>query len=98
MAFGIPLATIEFAILDMLGRIANKSIGQLIGEIHHPHVAVYQATEYREKSVEESLDLIKRDVAVNNAHALKIKVGGRRDQEVQAVGQVARAGVSFACE
>ena len=53
MALGIPLATIEFAILDMLGRISNKSMGQLIGEIHHPQVAVYQATEYREKSVEE---------------------------------------------
>ncbi len=76
MALGIPLATIEFAILDMLGRIANKSIGQLIGRIHHPEVAVYQATEYREKPVEESLQLIKRDVAEYNAHALKIKVGG----------------------
>jgi len=76
MALGIPLATIEFAILDMLGRISGKSIGQLIGEIHHPSVKVYQATEYREKSVEESLELIKRDVAEYNAHALKIKVGG----------------------
>jgi L-alanine-DL-glutamate epimerase-like enolase superfamily enzyme len=76
MALGIPLATIEFAILDMLGRIAGKSIGELIGEIHHPQVAVYQATEYREKPVEESLELIKRDVARYNAHAVKIKVGG----------------------
>jgi hypothetical protein len=38
----------------MMGRIAGKSIGELIGEIHNPEVAVYQATEYREKSVEES--------------------------------------------
>jgi len=92
MALGIPLATIEFAILDMLGRIANKSMGQLIGEIHHPHVAVYQATEYREKSVEESLDLIKRDVAENNAHALKIKVGGLMfmTKDINAVGPKGR--------
>jgi len=76
LALGVPLATVEFAILDMLGRIAGKSMGQLIGDIHHPHVAVYQATEYREKPVEESLDLIKRDVAEYNARALKIKVGG----------------------
>jgi L-alanine-DL-glutamate epimerase-like enolase superfamily enzyme len=76
MALGIPLATIEFAILDMLGRIANKPIGRLIGEIHHPRVAVYQATEYREKPVEESLELIQRDVVEYNAHAVKIKVGG----------------------
>jgi L-alanine-DL-glutamate epimerase-like enolase superfamily enzyme len=76
MALGIPLATIEFAILDMLGRIADRPMGELIGEIHHPHVAVYQATEYREKPVAESLELIKRDVAEYNAHAVKIKVGG----------------------
>jgi len=76
MALGVPLATIEFAILDMLGRIAARPLGRLIGEIHNPHVAVYQATEYRERSVEESLDLIRRDVAQNHARALKIKVGG----------------------
>jgi L-alanine-DL-glutamate epimerase-like enolase superfamily enzyme len=92
MALGIPLATIEFAILDMLGRITNKSMGQLIGDIHHPQVAVYQATEYREKSVEESLDLIKRDVAEYNAHALKIKVGGLMfmTKDIKAVGPKGR--------
>ncbi len=92
MALGIPLATIEFAILDMLGRIANKSMGQLLGEIHHPEVAVYQATEYREKSVEESLELIKRDVAEYNAHALKIKVGGLMfmTKDINAVGPKGR--------
>jgi len=92
LALGIPLATIEFAILDMLGRIAGKSMGQLIGEIHHPQVAVYQATEYREKSVEESLDLIKRDVAEYDARALKIKVGGLMfmTKDINAVGPEGR--------
>lgn len=92
ISLGIPLATIEFAILDMLGRIANKPIGQLIGEIHHPEVTVYQATEYREKSVEESLELIKRDVAEYNAHALKIKVGGLMfmTTDIRAVGPQGR--------
>ena len=88
MALGVPLATIEFAILDMMGRIAQKTIGQLIGEIHHPEVAVYQATEYREKPVEESMELIKRDVAEYNAGALKIKVGGLMfmTEDINAVG------------
>jgi L-alanine-DL-glutamate epimerase-like enolase superfamily enzyme len=92
MAIGIPLATIEFAILDMLGRIAGKSIGQLIGDIHHTDIAVYQATEYREKSVEESLDLIKRDVAEYNSRALKIKVGGLMfmTTDIRAVGPKGR--------
>jgi len=92
MALGVPLATIEFAILDMMGRIAGKSIGQLIGDIHHPEVAVYQATEYREKSVGESMELIKRDVAEYNAKALKIKVGGLMfmTDDINAVGPAGR--------
>ena len=55
LALGLPLATIEFAILDMLGRMAGKPVGELIGEIHNRHVGVYMATEWREKPVEESI-------------------------------------------
>ena len=76
MALGLPLATIEFAILDMLGRIAQKPVGQLIGEIHNPEVGVYMATEWREKPVEESIRLIQEAVAAYDVHALKIKIGG----------------------
>lgn len=92
ISIGTPLATIEFAILDMLGRIAKKSMGELIGEIQHPEVTVYQATEYREKSVEESLELIKRDVAEYNAHALKIKIGALMfmTTDINAVGPPGR--------
>lgn len=92
ISIGMPLATIEFAILDMLGRIAGKSMGQLIGDIHHPEVAVYQATEYREKPVEESLELIRRDVAEYNAHAVKIKIGGLMfmTTDINAVGPPGR--------
>lgn len=76
ISLGLPLATIEFAILDMLGRIARKPVGQLIGEIHNPEVGVYIATEWREKPVEESIRLIREAVAAYDARALKIKVGG----------------------
>ena len=88
ISLGTPLATIKFAILDMLGRIVNKSMGQLIGDIHHRDVAVYQATEYREKSVEESMDLIQRDVAEFHANAVKIKIGALMfmTTDIHAVG------------
>jgi L-alanine-DL-glutamate epimerase-like enolase superfamily enzyme len=89
IALGLPLATIEFAILDMLGKIAGKSTGELIGEIHNPEVAVYVATEFREKPLEEHLDLIKKAVAEYDAHALKVKVGyqfaGTKDIHYQGV-------------
>jgi L-alanine-DL-glutamate epimerase-like enolase superfamily enzyme len=76
ITLGLPLATIEFAILDMLGRIAIRPVGRLIGEIHNPEVGVYVATEWREKPVDESIELIKKAVAEYDARALKIKVGG----------------------
>ena len=75
ISLGLPLATVEFAILDLLGRVAGRSLGQLIGEIHHPEVAVYVATEWRELPLEETFDRIKRAVAEYDARALKIKVG-----------------------
>ena len=77
LALWVPWATIEFAILDMLGRIANKSIGELIGEIHNPDIAVYQANNFRGKTAEESLEGIKEQVAESHAKAVKFKVGGR---------------------
>ena len=75
LGIGIPLATIEFAILDMMGRISGKSVGQLIGKIHNTHIPVYQATEWREKPVKESVALIQAAVEKSKAKAVKIKVG-----------------------
>ncbi len=75
ISLGLPLATIEFAILDLLGRMAGRSLGQLIGEIHHPEVGVYVATEWRERPLEESFERIKQAVAAYDVKALKIKVG-----------------------
>ncbi len=77
LALWVPLATIEFAILDMLGKIAGKPVGELIGEIHHPKIAVYQANNFRGKSAEESIAGIKKQVEETGAKALKFKVGGR---------------------
>ena len=89
ITLGLPLATIEFAILDMLGRIADKPVGQLIGEIHNPEVGVYVATEFREKPLEEHFDLIKKAVAEYDVKALKVKVGyqysGTKDIHYQGV-------------
>lgn len=75
LGIGIPLATIEFAILDMMGRIIGKPIGQLLGKIYNPYIPVYQATEWREKPVDESIRLIKAAVEKSRAKAVKIKVG-----------------------
>ncbi|MEM7369699.1 MAG: mandelate racemase/muconate lactonizing enzyme family protein [Bacteroidota bacterium] len=77
LALWVPLATIEFAILDLLGRISGKAIGQLIGQIHNPRIAVYQANNYRGKTAEESIAFIQKNVEETQAKAVKFKIGGR---------------------
>jgi len=77
LALWVPLATIEFAILDMLGRLVNKSIGQLIGDIHNPRIAVYQANGERDITAELTIEHLIKEVGETKAKALKFKVGGR---------------------
>jgi L-alanine-DL-glutamate epimerase-like enolase superfamily enzyme len=77
LALWVPLATIEFAILDMLGNISEKSIGQLIGEIHNREIAVYQANGERGITAELTIEHLKKEIGESKAKALKFKVGGR---------------------
>jgi L-alanine-DL-glutamate epimerase-like enolase superfamily enzyme len=78
LALWVPLATIEFAILDMLGRIANKPMGLLVSDvIHNPTVKVYRANGERDVTAEAVMENLKKQVAESEAKALKIKIGGR---------------------
>jgi L-alanine-DL-glutamate epimerase-like enolase superfamily enzyme len=77
LALWVPMATIEFAILDLLGRISGKSMGQLIGDIHHKEVAFYQANSERDITGEEVLLHLQEELAKSKTKALKFKVGGR---------------------
>lgn len=77
LALWVPVATLEFAILDMMGRISGKSIGELIGEIHNKKIAVYQANSERGISPEETIRQLKEQLAQSHAKAIKFKVGGR---------------------
>ena len=77
LAIWVPIATIEFAILDMFGKMANRSIGLLISDkIYNPAISVYQANGERDISAEETIEHLKRDVILH-AKAIKFKLGGR---------------------
>lgn len=74
----VQMATIEFAILDMLGSMVNKPVGQLIGDIHNPKVSIYLGTrinELRGSEPEESLELMYQDWQETKAKAIKLRAG-----------------------
>ena len=79
---GIPLnvqvAGIEFAILDMMGNIANKPAGQLVGELRRTEVPIYlghHLSSLRNLEPEESLALMERDAIETQAKAIKLRAG-----------------------
>jgi len=78
LAVFVPLATLEFAILDMFGKMSKRPIGLLISDkIYNPKIAVYQANGERYISPEETIAHLQRDVAISKAKAIKFKLGGR---------------------
>jgi L-alanine-DL-glutamate epimerase-like enolase superfamily enzyme len=88
LAIWVPIATIEFAILDMFGKMANRSIGLLISDkIYNPAISVYQANGERDISAEETIEHLKRDTAISHAKAIKFKLGGRMSHPETPVGR-----------
>jgi len=78
LALWVPMATYEFAVLDMFGRIANLPLGLLISDkIYNNKIHVYQANSERDNSAEEVIEHLKRDVEISHAKAIKFKLGGR---------------------
>jgi len=84
-AFWIPAASVEFALLDMLGQIVGKPVGELLGEIVRRDVAVYQANNYRHISAEESVERIAQIVRETGARAAKFKIGGRMSKNADSL-------------
>ncbi|MDR1671253.1 MAG: mandelate racemase/muconate lactonizing enzyme family protein [Alistipes sp.] len=83
MAIGLPLANVELALLDMMGRIAGVPAAGLIGGVRNPEVGLYYATELRELPLRKHFKRLVREVEQYDVTALKIKVGfmweGNRD-------------------
>jgi len=74
----VQLATLEFAILDLLGNIANKPAGLLIGDLLNPEVSIYlghHLGSFRRKEPEISLEMMAKDVEVTRAKAIKLRAG-----------------------
>lgn len=76
LAFWVCVAAAEMAVLEMLGRISNKSVGELFGGVVKRDIAVYRASGRRGNRPEEEIDYLRRLVAETGASAIKFRVGG----------------------
>lgn len=72
-----PVAWVEFAVLDMLGRMLAKPVGSLMGGVLHREIAVYPASGNRGNSPEAEAEYLQRLLEETGCKAVKFRVGGR---------------------
>jgi len=85
LAFWCCLAWVEFAILDMIGRVTAKSVGQMLGGVIRRNVDFYVASGQRDSTPEEEVEYLAGLVAETGARAVKFRVGGRMSKNADAM-------------
>ena len=77
LPFWVSVAVVEIAILDMLGKVAGKPLGDLIGKVQRKEIAVYRASGNRGNSPEAEIEYLQKIVAETGASAIKFRLGAR---------------------
>ena len=77
LPFWVPVASLEIAVLDLLGQIARKPLGDLFGGATRRQVAVYRASGNRGNTPEEEIAFLQRLVGETGATAIKFRLGAR---------------------
>nr|WP_303652514.1 mandelate racemase/muconate lactonizing enzyme family protein [Paludisphaera mucosa] len=84
LALWVCVAAAEFAVLDLIGKVAGKSLGDLLGGTLRRDIAVYRASGNRGNSPEEEVAYLQEIVAESGAKALKFRLGGRMNKNVDS--------------
>ena len=74
----------ELAILDMLGRIASRSIADLLGGAVRDSVPFYVASGRRDSTPEDEVEYLQSLLDETHAPAVKFRVGGRMSRNEDA--------------
>ncbi len=95
--FWVPVASAEFAVLDLLGAISGKAAGDILGGIRRREIPLYIANNHRNHDPEDSLRRIVASVDKIDAQAVKFKLGGRMKVVDQIPGRT-KALISMVAE
>ncbi len=80
LLYWVCVAALEIAILDLLGRAADRSVGELFGGLVRDEIEVYPASSNRGNTPAQEVDHLKRLVETWGARAVKFRLGGRMSQ------------------
>jgi L-alanine-DL-glutamate epimerase-like enolase superfamily enzyme len=79
------VAWVEFSILDLLGRITDKPVGELLGDVIRREIPIYAASGNRDTTPEQEVDILVKHVERTGARAVKFKVGGRMSNNADSM-------------
>lgn len=85
LALWCCVAWVEMSLLDLLGKQTHQSIAQLLGGTPQSEVPIYLSSLRRDTTPEVEIDLIGQRLAETGAKAVKFKIGGRMNQEVDSI-------------
>ncbi|MBI4556157.1 MAG: mandelate racemase/muconate lactonizing enzyme family protein [Candidatus Hydrogenedentes bacterium] len=85
LALWCCVAWVEFSLLDLLGRMARKPVGELLGGIVRTEVPIYAASGNRGNKPEEEATVLQRLAEQTGARAMKFKVGGRMSNNADSL-------------
>jgi L-alanine-DL-glutamate epimerase-like enolase superfamily enzyme len=85
LALWVCVAAAEFALLDLLGKVAGKSLADLLGGALRRDVAIYRASGNRGNTPEQEVEYLKKVVAESGAKALKFRLGGRMSNNADSL-------------
>jgi L-alanine-DL-glutamate epimerase-like enolase superfamily enzyme len=85
LALWCPVAWVELALLDMLGRITGRSIAELTGKVIRREVPFYIASGRRDTTPEEEAEHLARLIEETGAKAVKFRVGGRMSRNADSL-------------
>ncbi len=85
-ALWCPVAWIEFSVLDMLGRIAGRHVGELFGPRLRDSVSMYYASGNRNTTPQQEVEVLRGLIEKAGTRAVKFKVGGRMSNNADSIG------------
>jgi len=85
LALWCPVALVEFAILDLLGRLSGQSLGALLGGVIRTRMPFYVASGRRDTTPEQEIDYLKSLIDQTGAQAVKYRLGGRMSRNQDAL-------------
>jgi len=85
IALWTGVAAVEMALLELMGRTVQRPVADFFGGVKRRDIAIYTASGERGNTPEAEIDHLRKLVAESGAKALKFRLGGRMNRNVDSL-------------